>query len=219
MKVRRRSGFTLIELLIVVAIIAILALIAVPNFLEAQTRAKVSRAKSDMRTLVTAEEAYFVDWNSYTQGVGGDLPPEGFVKLTTPVAYITTIPPDPFGWTKYSGSRRWPKYEFGVGNKDGPAGRNPNNPGPGWPADTFELESDGPDHADDTGGTTVDGRSAILPSTGGFPTTWMNIDPQRIANGFYDPTNGTVSSGEIFRTGGQNYGTPSLSLLWTLSGR
>ena len=63
---RHRSfGFTLIELLIVVAIIAILAAIAVPNFLEAQTRAKVSRVKADMRSMATALEAYVIDYNSF----------------------------------------------------------------------------------------------------------------------------------------------------------
>src|SRR5437773_12166494 len=60
---RERNAFTLIELLIVVAIIAILAAIAVPNFLEAQTRAKVSRVKSDLRSYATAVESYTVDNN------------------------------------------------------------------------------------------------------------------------------------------------------------
>jgi type II secretion system protein G len=62
---RHHRAFTLIELLIVVAIIAILAAIAVPNFLEAQVRAKVSRAQNDMRTLATAIESYQVDNNAY----------------------------------------------------------------------------------------------------------------------------------------------------------
>ena len=60
-----RRAFTLIELLIVVAIIAILAAIAVPNFLEAQTRAKISRAKADMRSMATAAETYCIDYNTY----------------------------------------------------------------------------------------------------------------------------------------------------------
>ncbi|NQU44909.1 prepilin-type N-terminal cleavage/methylation domain-containing protein, partial [bacterium] len=62
---KAHRAFTLIELLIVVAIIAILAGIAVPNFLEAQVRAKVSKAKSDLRTVATGLEAYHVDNNRY----------------------------------------------------------------------------------------------------------------------------------------------------------
>ena len=74
------DGFTLIELLIVVAIIAILAAIAVPNFVEAQVRAKVARVDADMRTLTVALQTYAVDHNSFP----GDFD-VGLIKLTTPV--------------------------------------------------------------------------------------------------------------------------------------
>ena len=67
-----KKGFTLIELLIVVAIIAILAAIAVPNFLEAQVRAKISRGKADMRSIATALETYKMDHNKYP--VDGQAP-------------------------------------------------------------------------------------------------------------------------------------------------
>ncbi len=60
-----KKAFTLIELLIVVAIIAILAAIAVPNFLEAQTRAKIARVLSDQRTYATALETYQIDNSTY----------------------------------------------------------------------------------------------------------------------------------------------------------
>lgn len=69
-------GFTLIELLIVVAIIAVLAAIAVPNFLEAQTRAKISRVKNDHRAISTALETYHID--------NGVYPEQGDTTSATP---------------------------------------------------------------------------------------------------------------------------------------
>lgn len=65
MSKRRPAGFTLIELLIVVVIIGILAAIAIPKFGESRKRANQAALKSDLRNLMTAQEQYFGDANSY----------------------------------------------------------------------------------------------------------------------------------------------------------
>src|SRR5829696_2729240 len=59
-----KKGFTLIELLIVVVIIGILAAIAIPKFANTKEKAYVASMKSDLRNLVTAQEAYFADNSS-----------------------------------------------------------------------------------------------------------------------------------------------------------
>ena len=97
---RYGGGFTLIELLIVVAIIGILAAIAVPNFLNAQVRAKVANITGELRTLKTAIESYRLDRNDYPVDafiVGKAFwSYNAFKVLTTPIAYLSSVPIDDF---------------------------------------------------------------------------------------------------------------------------
>jgi prepilin-type N-terminal cleavage/methylation domain-containing protein len=234
-----KKGFTLIELLIVVAIIAILAAIAVPNFLEAQVRSKVSRAKSDQRSLATAIEAYFVDNNLYpAAGVhsagtitaqtnnpsnGQQRNPSGqgnineylakqanqgnqnpklqdvysfaaqptgvtgspMMTLTTPIGYITSYPADPFVDTKgctfcyFSNSSGWILWSPGP-DTDEAQGTNLGLNGTSGPANTVEtLYNIGESQPS----------LALMCGASGSPSKAFT----------YDPTNGTVSPGDVWR--------------------
>lgn len=212
-----QRAFTLIELLIVVAIIAILAAIAVPNFLEAQTRSKVARCAADMRSIRTAIESYRVDNNRYPEtdlGVA-NLTQQGcgMLRLTTPMAYISSVPTSPFR-EENIGYPGWP----GSANRKlcnimktylyvraiGIPGLTPPGPGPNpGPYSEFDLNY----MLDRTvylqlGGTEYEKASAgfwMLKSVG--PNNGDDRDSQQgfspTAARVYDPTNGTVSAGDV----------------------
>jgi prepilin-type N-terminal cleavage/methylation domain-containing protein len=99
-----RKGFTLIELLIVVVIIGILAAIAIPKFANTKEKAYIASMKSDLRNLVTAEEAYFADSIKYTTSTSCVNPaPAGSVAFCTTtgntLGAITTGTGTQAGWT------------------------------------------------------------------------------------------------------------------------
>jgi len=188
------SGFTLIELLIVVAIIALLAAIALPNFQQAQVRAKVTRAESELRTIATALESYRVDNENYppenyespllvpVDGAPSVLVIPNAIKLmplTTPVAYITKLPTDIFDPGNDSVNQIQPHtYHYAARNDllyPGAQffeGKNEENRRCEW-----VLQSYGPDKGIDRG----------------LHTYWQF--PR------YDPTNGTISLGNILLMG------------------
>ncbi len=200
--VKKQKGFTLIELLIVVAIIAILAAIAIPNFLQAQVRSKVARAQADMATLGTAIEAYYIDNNdypspylSYVNGSWTNSNPDAVNEgpwndytwagtplcLSTPIAYITqTYLLDPFG-VNYNNSYHF--FDNSLINDD----------------DTLQWWYHAPNGIGDlfypsyTGEVNIS-KQWVLYSNGPCLNDELGLTA-------YDPTNGTVSNGNIDRFG------------------
>jgi general secretion pathway protein G len=188
--IRSDKGFTLIELLIVVAIIGILASLATVNFMQAQVRAKVARVRADSATLRTGLELYNVDNNAYPIDMDNYFFPTiqdndyiSWVQITTPVDYISSIPYNPFE------SKNHPKNPYSdreIYDYGGP---------PNW-----------------TDATKQYGIWYLILSAGpnlNTDYTWETIYLTDIEAGgsefLYDPTNGTISSGDIMSSNKRVY--------------
>jgi type II secretion system protein G len=203
--IMKNKGFTLIELLIVVAIIAILAAIAVPNFLEAQVRAKCARVKNDLRQVDVGLQAYRIDNSKYPYpraGIGVQKSQLQFLtELTTPVSFLTSVAfPDPFqpkNWGKYVWvemkleylSYQYSCYEGFWRDVTFPL-KDPHS--------AYCLSSNGPDRMPQF----LEWAPNQAGGPGITPFEFGPFNMKDFSVSIYDPTNGTMSKGDIGRYSG-----------------
>jgi len=171
MIIRIKQGFTLVELLIVIAIIGILVTIAVPNFLEAQVRSKVARMEADLRTLATGIEAYMVDENRY--------PP---APVPAPPTYETQEAKTWLLTTPVAYLAEIPLDIF-----------TPENVQPSPEGGPFDIRGKYLKYI-----TGIENEYWLAFSNG--PDLVFSPGPMNTGV-IYDPTNGTVSDGDIYRLG------------------
>ena len=187
-----------------VAIIAILAAIAVPNFLESQVRSKVARVKSDLRTAAVGLESYLVDHAHYPD-VDGE--PYGYLQyiymLSTPIAYLANTSlrdpfvPKPSIFASGSNYTEWQATYWYV-TFEGQWGRGC------LPADyrhkAYAIHSYGPDRIQ---GLEFQSPNVFRQGMARFPYALEYLhDPKTAWEMIYDPSNGTRSLGDVGRFGG-----------------
>ncbi len=175
------KAFTLIELLIVVAIIGILAAIAVPNFLQAQLKAKIARVEGDLRAMKTAIEMYRLDNSGYPpactlETVGGVQFRAG--EIFAPVEYANVPAVDPFNTQEGSRTSTFASREYFYLNHDQTCG---------WPSTilTWTIENSQ---------TSREDAEYLISSQG--PDNLSEIQDRRVSP-IFDATNGLISQGDI----------------------
>ncbi len=217
-----RHGFTLIELLIVIAIILILISIALPNFLEAQQRAKVAKAKGEMKAYMVGMESYRLDFGGYPRDHDSVWPhPEakdqdGYTQLTSPIKYLSKLPMDPWGSQVTTGGyvaggvarNRAFYYEGGsgsdeLGSFDGKGGQCGTAGSTKLLYKNKLLRSWGSNRCVHAYLMLSIGPNADDDTWGGPAGGGNDQFPYALSLGIYSPTNGTVSAGDIYKTTGE----------------
>ncbi len=87
---KHQRGFTLLEMMVVVAIIAVLAGVLIPNFTRARAQAATSACMANEKAIATALELYFTDHQTYPASG-----PVNAAFITTMSGYMNQIPIDP----------------------------------------------------------------------------------------------------------------------------
>ena len=226
-KLQKQIGFTLVELLVVVLIIAVLVALALPGFLEFQTRAKVAKTKTHLRIVANALEAYHVDFGNYpigkpTAGVDpfGVFSTMALQSLTTPITYCSQDAlRDSFGALRPIS----PQFALGSLAPVNAARRGPDRPFSRIPDESsllyfyykqfsvlrqnqtmdvegFAIISAGPDRQDSF--------SVYFPFPTELPQAAGSFGVFNVIDSIYDPTNGTTSRGDIPRWGGSIVAPP-----------
>jgi prepilin-type N-terminal cleavage/methylation domain-containing protein len=215
-----KRGFSLVELVIVVALLTLLATLAIPNFIEAQNKARRARVLNDLAELGKAIESYYLDHRAYPApdnsltGAGANqnlpdasrffralptfrsrMPGEELAMLTTPIAYIPAYPNDIFATSKAATFSYSTPDEFTLG--EGIVER-------GWIA--WSVGPGRGDNIDNGGGYSgpiglvnvgVAGQTRIASNF--YNPRTFHPSPALI-HASYDPTNGSISPGVIWRS-------------------